>query len=98
MELLEKACTINNGNACYYLSGMYIAGVKKPNLKPTEEKLKKEDYHVQPNMNKAFQYALNGCNLGNMYSCANLSQMYAKGDGKYYLFRVDEGKQTVNVH
>lgn len=28
MTVLDKACMGNNGTACYYLSGMYIAGVK----------------------------------------------------------------------
>lgn len=88
MELLEKACTNNNANACYYLSGMYIAGVKKANIAQTQDKSKKEDYQVQPNMNKAFRFALEGCNLGNMYSCANLSQMYAKGDGNFQQAKV----------
>lgn len=82
MEVLEKACSAKNANACYYLSGMYIAGVRKmeSQSKPTD-KLTKDDFQIQKNMEKAFQYALQGCNLGNMYSCANLSQMYSKGDG-----------------
>lgn len=29
MAVLDKACMGNNGTACYYLSGMYIAGVKE---------------------------------------------------------------------
>lgn len=32
-------------------------------------------------MEKAFKYALEACHLGNMYGCANVSQMYSKGDG-----------------
>lgn len=32
-------------------------------------------------MQKAFDFAMKGCSLGNMYSCANLSQMYMRGDG-----------------
>lgn len=32
-------------------------------------------------MSRAFQFALKGCNLGNMYSCANISQMYRRGEG-----------------
>ncbi|XP_064556605.1 cytochrome c oxidase assembly factor 7 homolog [Drosophila montana] len=32
-------------------------------------------------MKKAFQFAHKACELSNMYACANLSQMYARGDG-----------------
>lgn len=83
MEILEKACKYENGNACYYLSGMYIVGVKKDNLPGTltEKDYNPNDYQVAKDMRKAFDFALKGCNLGNMYSCANLSQMYAKGEG-----------------
>ncbi|KAJ8921178.1 hypothetical protein NQ315_013650 [Exocentrus adspersus] len=83
MELLEKACAGKNANACYYLSGMYISGVKKADVvsNPGSSKIKEDEYEISKNMTKAFQFALEGCNLGNMYSCANLSQMYAKGDG-----------------
>ncbi|ENN71654.1 cytochrome c oxidase assembly factor 7 homolog [Dendroctonus ponderosae] len=77
--LLEKACNFKNGMACYYLSGLYIAGAKNGNK--IGEKDAKSEYDVPKNMEKAFKFALEGCNLGNMYSCANLSQMYAKGDG-----------------
>lgn len=79
MQLLEKACNAQNAMACYYLSGLHIAGAK--NGKKIGEKGEKNDYDVPRNMEQAFHYALEGCKLGNMYSCANLSQMYAKGDG-----------------
>ncbi|XP_030747658.1 cytochrome c oxidase assembly factor 7 homolog [Sitophilus oryzae] len=78
LHLLEKACSGLNGVACYYLSGLYITGAK--NGHKVGDKSVKE-FDVPRNMKKAFQYALEGCNLGNMYSCANVSQMYAKGDG-----------------
>ncbi|XP_053670726.1 cytochrome c oxidase assembly factor 7 homolog [Anopheles nili] len=38
-------------------------------------------YVVERNMEKAFEFAYKACELRNMYACANLSQMYAKGDG-----------------
>ncbi|XP_063930435.1 cytochrome c oxidase assembly factor 7 homolog isoform X2 [Zophobas morio] len=79
MSLLEKSCLAEHSNACYYLSGMYIAGVKRHQDK--SEKDAKPEVLVATDMKKAFQFALKGCELGNMYSCANLSQMYAKGDG-----------------
>lgn len=89
MELLEKACNGKNSNACYYLSGMYISGVKKKfgenkpdeNLKKPEEKFQKPEYIVAKDMAKAFKFAMDGCTLGNMYCCANLSQMFKKGEG-----------------
>lgn len=37
-------------------------------------------------MTKAFNLALKGCDLGNMYSCANLSQMYQRGEGIFICF------------
>lgn len=82
MSLLEKACSGKNGNACYYLSGMYIVGVKKENsVVNTSTSQATEEFDIPKDMKRAYQYALEGCNLGNMYSCANLSQMYSKGDG-----------------
>lgn len=39
------------------------------------------DYLIQRDMTKAFQFAYKACELRNMYACANLSQMYARGDG-----------------
>ncbi|XP_050292828.1 cytochrome c oxidase assembly factor 7 homolog [Anthonomus grandis grandis] len=79
MELLQKACAAQNGMACYYLSGLYIAGAK--NGSSVGDKGEKDSFDIPRNMEKAFKYALEGCNLGNMYSCANVSQMYTKGDG-----------------
>lgn len=38
-------------------------------------------YVVERDMQKAFEFAYKACELRNMYACANLSQMYAKGDG-----------------
>ncbi|CAH0548956.1 unnamed protein product [Brassicogethes aeneus] len=102
LKLLEKACSGKNANACYYLSGMYIAGVRK---KP-EKDSKVVDFVIQKNMQKAFMYAMDGCNLGNMYSCANLSQMYAKGDGvekskeladRYKKLAIDMQKEVENA-
>lgn len=81
MNLLEKACTSKNANACYYLSGMHIAGVKKKNDANSNDKKPKDIFKVPRNMQLAYKYTLEGCNLGNIYCCANLSQMYARGEG-----------------
>lgn len=75
MDLLRKACEAKNANACYYLSGMYISGMRNP------KDPKKKEFISKPDMQMAYNYAKEGCHLGNIYSCANLSQMYAKGEG-----------------
>lgn len=82
MGLLEKSCTGKNANACYYLSGMYIVGIKKDSpSEKTNNTTADLEFQIPKDMKKAYEYALEGCNLGNIYSCANLSQMYSKGDG-----------------
>lgn len=83
---------MNNATACFYLSGMHISGVqKKPedmangggsaSASTQSKSLKDADYIVLKDMKKAFQFAHKACELRNMYACANLSQMYARGDG-----------------
>ncbi|EDW75050.1 uncharacterized protein Dwil_GK19908 [Drosophila willistoni] len=60
-------------------SGSAISGV---NSTTTASKTPKEsEYIVLKDMKKAFQFAHKACELRNMYACANLSQMYARGDG-----------------
>ncbi|KAK8405752.1 hypothetical protein O3P69_001917 [Scylla paramamosain] len=66
LELLDKACSGNNAFSCYYISGIFIQGVKD---------------NITKDMSKAFHYSMKACDLGNMYACANVSQMYRKGDG-----------------
>lgn len=39
------------------------------------------DYVVEKNMEKAFAFTYKACELKNVYACANLSQMYARGEG-----------------
>ena len=82
LEFLTKSCDMNNATACFYLSGMHISGVQKQvdeelPTKPTKD----GDYIVLKDMKKAFDFAYKACELRNMYACANLSQMYARGDG-----------------
>ncbi len=81
-DFLAKSCKMNNGTACFYLSGMHISGVLKDDFKATAGKEPaKDQYIVQKDMTKAFDFASRACELNNMYACANLSQMYARGDG-----------------
>lgn len=86
MSLLEKACELGNANACYYGSGFYISGLKKEKTK--DDNNKSVQYDVAKNMERAFKLAQRGCDLGNVYCCVNLSQMYNKGDGSYRLFKI----------
>lgn len=81
MEALTQSCKMNNATACFYLSGMFISGVFKRDdgKKPTNPE--PSDFLVQKDMKKAFEFATKACDLDNMYACANLSQMYMKGDG-----------------
>lgn len=75
---------MNNATACFYLSGMHISGVqKKPEEShpPAQTPAKDSEYVVLKDMKKAFEFAYKACELRNMYACANLSQMYARGDG-----------------
>lgn len=95
LQFLTKSCDMNNATACFYLSGMHISGVqKKPDdvtvgsgtgtstVTPAVKTSGKDtDYIVLKDMKKAFQFAYKACELRNMYACANLSQMYARGDG-----------------
>lgn len=85
LEFLTKSCDMNNATACFYLSGMHISGVQKQaEDNPPKNQKKSEaagEYIVLKDMKKAFDFAYKACELRNMYACANLSQMYARGDG-----------------
>lgn len=72
---LTKSCDLNNGTACFYLSGMYISGVSK------DQDVSDKDFVIPKDMEKAFMYAQKACEMKNIYACANLSQMYKNGDG-----------------
>lgn len=84
-ESLSKSCKMDNGTACFYLSGMHISGVlKKENIGATSATAPPPDsseFLVQKDMKKAFDFAARACELNNMYACANLAQMYMRGDG-----------------
>jgi len=86
-ESLTKSCKMDNGTACFYLSGMHISGVLKKEKITTSPPVTSSssdtaaDFIVQKDMKKAFDYAARACELNNMYACANLSQMYKRGDG-----------------
>ncbi|CAG9809728.1 unnamed protein product [Chironomus riparius] len=81
MEALTKSCKLNNGTACFYLSGMYISGVYKNDDAKKTTTPDPSEFAVQKDMKKAFDFATKACELDNIYACANLSQMYMKGDG-----------------
>lgn len=110
IQFLTKACDMNNATACFYLSGLHIAGVETKESTPTAASAEKrygissspgqqstasqqaptsaapaataaKDFIVAKDMVKAFGFAYKACELKNMYACANLSQMYARGEG-----------------
>lgn len=84
---LNKSCDMNNGNACFYLSGMYMSGAST-SLPSTNDKENtatapppKNAFALEKDMKKAFAFSTKACELKNFYACANLSRMYALGDG-----------------
>ena len=64
-DLLESGCKGNDASCCYRLSLIYLLG--------------KHSFHRD--LGEAFKYAKKGCELGSIYSCINLSQMYKRGEG-----------------
>lgn len=87
MEYLNKSCDMNNGNACFYLSGMYMSGADSaltPNSNQNTEVEKSKpnnSFVLKKDMKKAFALTAKACELNNFFACANLSRMYAMGDG-----------------
>lgn len=80
---------MKNALACFYLSGMHISGVNETipaapadqTTTSSSASSSTSNYIIPKDMKKAFNFSKQACELGNMYACANLSQMYAKGDG-----------------
>lgn len=71
-----------------------MTGVEKPEaqtnddnrLSSTEKSTSKSqstrnELVLPKNMEKAFAFAYKACELKNMYACANVSQMYLRGEG-----------------
>lgn len=85
VDMLTKSCELNNGTACFYLSGMYISGVSKNSEKADPAKTSKPaetgEFLLAKDMKRAFDFGVKACDLNNMYACANVAQMYMKGDG-----------------
>jgi cytochrome c oxidase assembly factor 7 len=82
VDLLTKSCELNNGTACFYLSGMYINGVTKSTDKSKSTQSKDpSDIVLLKDMKKAYEYGVKACDLNNMYACANVAQMFMRGDG-----------------
>jgi TPR repeat protein len=67
IKVLEKCCNEKNlEKACFQLASIYISGIKDI---------------VHKNMQQAYEFSVKACDLGSFYACANISQMYIKGDG-----------------
>ena len=54
---------------------------KSTNKSTLSEKVAQQEFIIQKDMKKAFGFAYKACELKNAYACANLSQMYARGEG-----------------
>ncbi|KAF7995268.1 hypothetical protein HCN44_004740 [Aphidius gifuensis] len=64
---LEKAChKLNEEKGCFILSTIYLGSLKN---------------EVEIDLPKAFKLSMKSCDAGNPYACANISQMYARGEG-----------------
>lgn len=84
MEYLNKSCEMKNGNACFYLSGMYMSGADSSlsyNKSDENNQKDREHFQIKKDLKKAFSLTVKACELNNMFACANLSQMYASGNG-----------------
>lgn len=67
IEMLKESCWKHEmEKGCYWLSGVYISGIKD---------------HLEPNLLEAYKLSLKACEAGNPYACANVSQMHARGEG-----------------
>ncbi|KAJ8984103.1 hypothetical protein NQ317_017312 [Molorchus minor] len=56
--------------------GMYISGVKHPDIAANTNVTKSDQFLVPKNMKRAFEYALEGCNLGRIEKNSELSEKY----------------------
>lgn len=86
MGYLQQSCDMDNGNACFYLAGMYTVGIDSATpLYGLDEKaaakVKPDDFRLQQNMEKAFAYTEKACELNSWRACFNLSSWYASGNG-----------------
>lgn len=67
LNMLKKGCNeLHSEKACFFLSGIYMAGIEN---------------HVEKNLKEAYKLSLKCCEYGNPYACANVSQMHMRGDG-----------------
>uniref|UniRef100_A0A6M2DMN9 Putative cytochrome c oxidase assembly factor 7 protein rhagoletis zephyria n=1 Tax=Xenopsylla cheopis TaxID=163159 RepID=A0A6M2DMN9_XENCH len=84
LKMLEQSCEGKNAHACYYISGLYMTGYDSSqiNKKAAEKEFKNiANFKLLKDMKKAFEFSEKACALRNIYACANLSQMYRRGDG-----------------
>ncbi|XP_036378266.1 cytochrome c oxidase assembly factor 7 [Megalops cyprinoides] len=64
-QYYEKACARGFAPSCFNLSALYIQGAPG----------------VNKDMQLALKFALQACQLGHVWGCANASRMYKMGDG-----------------
>lgn len=69
---------MDNGNACFYLSGMYMSGSifgadkTKTTSDTTASEKPANAFVLEKDMKKAFAFSTKACELKNFYACANL--------------------------
>lgn len=66
LEYFDRGCKGDDPPSCFRASALFLKGV---------EGSIKQDYH------RAYRYTKRGCELGHIHACANLSQMYRRGEG-----------------
>ena len=67
IKMLEKGCNEHaEEKSCFAVSTVYLSG--------------KQDY-VKKDWKKAYKFSLKACDLGNPFACANIAQMYIRGEG-----------------
>lgn len=69
IDHLKRSCDGKHPDACHHISSIYMDGSTSG-----AETIVKD-------MTKAFEYAVKACDLGNIFSCVNVSIMYRKGEG-----------------
>ncbi|XP_059483378.1 cytochrome c oxidase assembly factor 7 homolog [Neocloeon triangulifer] len=96
LTFFEKACGLGVAESCLNAGLIHVNSKAKETVREKGLDLLKKgcdgnNHHScfylsgihlhEKNMPEARQFSERACSLGNMYACANLSQMYRKGDG-----------------
>uniref|UniRef100_A0A0R3RGA2 Sel1 repeat family protein n=1 Tax=Elaeophora elaphi TaxID=1147741 RepID=A0A0R3RGA2_9BILA len=81
-ELAEKACELEDAEACWLLSTWYIGpDADFVTLGATKAKHSSHLGKLPRNIDLAIKYGIRACDFGCFQSCANVSRLYNLGDG-----------------